>query len=152
MLHNDVPWGLIWFAFLLIVWAFRGLSNLARASQRQAAVAQAKAVAPRPQPMADRIAAASAAANVAAAANARRVVPARPAPVAAPVPLPAQPSARRVPPPVAPAVFTTAHHDPARLHATQLLAPFTHPNRLLASIVVAEALRPPLGLRSFDQR
>jgi hypothetical protein len=134
--YNDVPWGFIVLAFWAIVWIFRGLSKVARAAQSQAAAAQVKAVAPQPQPMAERIAAASAAANVAAAANARRVVTARPQPVPAPV-------AR-----AAPSVF----HDPARLHATQLLAPFTHPNRLLASIVVAEALRPPLGLRSFDQR
>ncbi len=150
MLRNDVPWGLIWFAFLAIVWIVRGIARLAKAAQGQTQVIRAKVAAARPQPIADRVAAASASASAAATANARQVAPARPPPVAPPVPPPA--AMRSIPAPVARAVVPSVHHEPVRLHAAQLLAPFTHPNRLLASIVVAEALRPPLGLRPFDQR
>jgi hypothetical protein len=151
VLHNDVPWGLIWFAFLAIVWIIRGIARLAKAAQGQTQVVQAKVAAARPQSIADRVAAATVAASAAAIANARQVAPARPPQPISPPP-PAAAAVRRIPAPVARAVVPSAHHDPGRLHAAQLLAPFTHPNRLLASIVVAEALRPPLGLRPFDQR
>jgi hypothetical protein len=149
--HNDVPWGLIWFAFIAIVWLFQGLARLAKAAQRQTVASKAKAAAVRPQPIADRVAAASASAAAAAAANVRAVAPARPA--RTPQPMAPPPPARRAPDAVSPGLPGRVGHEPVHIrHAAQLLAPFKHPNRLLASLVVAEALRPPLGLRSFDQR
>jgi hypothetical protein len=138
---------LIWAGIVAVVWTFRLLAKVGRAAQdqtaRQGAVQAARAAALRPAP-----------------------VPAPP--VAPPVGRTGPPPKPPVPPPQrasrrdrgrndAPSgllgTIPDLVHEP--VHARRvpaLLNAFTHPHRLLAAIVVSEALRPPLSLRPYDQR
>ncbi len=170
---NDIPWGLIWFAGLLILWIIQGVSRLGKAAQRQAAVAQGQAAQSE----------AAAKARTRAAADASTIVELQPSRTIV-RPLVMTPRATPIvtqPPPVPPPsairthqrrerherrpVVAAAYAGPAAaplatlaiageppVHRPALLAPFAHRNRLLAAIVVSEALRPPIGLRPHEQR
>jgi hypothetical protein len=137
---------LIWAGIVAVVWAFRLLAKVGRAAQTQAArqgtLQAARAAALRPAPV--------------------------PTPPVPPVGRTGPPPKPPVPPPQrtsrrdrgrndAPSGLLGAIpdlvHEPVHVRRVPaLLAPFTHPHRLLGAIVVSEALRPPLGVRPYDQR